>query len=238
MTNGKTEKRQRQKEARRAKIAQQLRAQRARKQRRTALFAGLLALVVFALIVQSQSRNGNEPSEPKAADTAPQFATLVTSKGDIKVRLLKETAPKTVENFVGLATGQKEYTDPLTQGPSTAPFYNGTTFHRVIPGFMIQGGDRLGTGTGGPGYQFEDETEGGPVFDKPGMVAMANSGPDTNGSQFFITVGTPTHLNGKHTIFGEVVEGQAVADEISNVPVTGEKPAEDVILREVRITSD
>ncbi|MEX2552342.1 MAG: peptidylprolyl isomerase, partial [Actinomycetota bacterium] len=131
-----------------------------------------------------------------------------------------------------------EYTDPLTQGLSTAPFYNGTTFHRVIPDFMIQGGDRLGTGAGGPGYQFEDETEGGPSFDKPGMVAMANSGPNTNGSQFFITVGTPTHLNGQHTIFGEVVEGQSVADEISNVPTTGEKPAEDVTLREVRITSD
>ena len=238
MTNGKTEKRQRQKEARRAKIEQQLRARRVRKQRRTALFVGLLALILFALIAQSQSRNGNETSEPEAADTAPQFATLVTSKGDIKVRLLKETAPNTVENFVGLATGEKEYTDPVTQQDGTAPFYNGTIFHRVIPGFMIQGGDRLGTGTGGPGYEFEDETEGGPSFDKPGFLAMANSGPDTNGSQFFITVGTPTHLNGMHTIFGEVVEGQSVADEISIVPTSADKPLEDVVLTEVRITSD
>jgi peptidyl-prolyl cis-trans isomerase A (cyclophilin A) len=234
MTNGKTDKRQRQKEGRRARIEQQLRAQRARRQRRTALLVGLLALTVVGVLAQSQNRD----REPAAADSAPQFATLVTSKGDIKVKLLPETAPKTVENFVGLATGQKEYTDPLTQQLSTAPFYNGTIFHRVIPDFMIQGGDRLGTGTGGPGYQFEDETEGGPTFEKPGMLAMANSGPNTNGSQFFITVATPTHLNGKHTIFGEVVEGQAVADEISKVPTEADKPLEDVVIREVRITSD
>jgi peptidyl-prolyl cis-trans isomerase A (cyclophilin A) len=234
MTNGKTEKRQRQKEARRAKIEQQMRAQRARKQRRTALLAGLLALTVVALLAQSQNRN----KKPAAAESKPQFATFVTSKGDIKVKLLPQTAPKAVENFVGLATGEKQYTDPLTNQTSTAPFYNGTIFHRVIPNFMIQGGDRLGTGTGGPGYQFEDETKGGPSFDKPGMLAMANSGPNTNGSQFFITVATPTHLNGKHTIFGEVVEGQTVADEISKVPTANDKPVEDVVLREVRITSD
>jgi peptidyl-prolyl cis-trans isomerase A (cyclophilin A) len=103
---------------------------------------------------------------------------------------------------------------------------------------MIQGGDPLGTGTGGPGYQFEDETEGRPSFDKPGLLAMANSGPDTNGSQFFITVSEPTHLNGMHTIFGEVVEGQSVAEEIAKVPTVSEKPVEDVVVTEVRITSE
>lgn len=210
-----------------------MRAQRSRKQRRTALLAGLLALAVIIVLMQSQNQ-----SEQPATDTQPQFATLVTSKGDIKVRLLSETAPKTVENFVGLATGKKEWTDPRTGEKSMAPLYNNTVFHRVIPDFMIQGGDPLGNGTGGPGYQFEDETAGGPTFDKVGLLAMANSGPNTNGSQFFITVSTPTHLNGKHTIFGEVVEGQSVADEISKVPTSQEKPVEDVVLQEVRITSE
>ncbi len=143
--------------------------------------------------------------------------------GTVTADLFAAEAPVTANNFVFLAR----------EG-----FYDGLTFHRVIPGFMIQGGDPLGTGTGGPGYQFEDETEGGPTFDKPGLLAMANSGPDTNGSQFFITVSEPTHLNGRHTIFGEVVEGQVVAEEISKVATAGEKPVEDVVLREVRISSE
>ena len=235
MTNGRNAKRQRKKEGRRARIEEQLRLQRARRRRRTGLLMGLLALVAVALIVQSQ---GAQRDEDTKASSEPQFATFVTSKGDIKVRLLPETAPKTVENFVGLATGTKEWTDPRTGEKSMAPLYNNTIFHRVIPDFMIQGGDPLGTGTGGPGYQFEDETEAGPSFDKPGLLAMANSGPDTNGSQFFITVSQPTHLNGRHTIFGEVIEGQSVADEISKVPTSEGKPVEDVVLREVRISSE
>src|SRR5947208_1171876 len=116
------------------------------------------------------------------------FATLVTNLGDIKVKLLPETAPKTVENFVGLATGSKEWTDPESGKQGSGSLYAGTVFHRVIPNFMIQGGDPTGTGRGGPGYKFEDETNGGPSFDGPGYLAMANAGPNTNGSQFFITV--------------------------------------------------
>lgn len=167
----------------------------------------------------------------------PQYATLVTSLGDIKVKLLPETAPKTVENFVGLATGAKEWTDPRTGEKQGTPLYNGTVFHRVIQNFMIQGGDPLGTGTGGPGYKFEDEVSDGPRFDKPGYLAMANAGPNTNGSQFFVTVAPTSHLTGKHTIFGEVIEGQEIADAISKTQTgPGDRPVEDVVLKEVQIT--
>lgn len=165
------------------------------------------------------------------------FATLETSLGDIKVRLLPETAPKTVENFVGLATGAKEWTDSKTGEKRTDPLYSGTVFHRVIPGFMIQGGDPIGTGTGGPGYRFEDEVDKGPTFTKAGYLAMANSGPNSNGCQFFITVAPTTHLSGKHTIFGEVVEGQEVADAISEVSTgSNDRPVEEIVLKQITIT--
>lgn len=165
------------------------------------------------------------------------YATLVTSLGDIKVRLLPETAPVTVENFVGLATGSKAWTDPRSGETRSDPLYAGTVFHRVIPDFMIQGGDPIGTGTGGPGYEFEDEVSSGPSFDGPGYLAMANAGPGTNGSQFFVTVAPTTHLTGKHTIFGEVVEGQDVADSISKVSTGArDRPRDDVVLHEVRIS--
>jgi peptidyl-prolyl cis-trans isomerase A (cyclophilin A) len=165
-----------------------------------------------------------------------KFATLVTSLGNIRVRLLPETAPETVDNFVGLATGSKEWTDPETGDKRNDSLYAGTIFHRVIDGFMIQGGDPTGTGRGGPGYKFGDEVDGGPSFDKPGFLAMANAGPGTNGSQFFITTVPTPHLNKRHTIFGEVVEGQDVADAISKVDTgPGDKPREDVVLQEVRI---
>jgi peptidyl-prolyl cis-trans isomerase A (cyclophilin A) len=165
------------------------------------------------------------------------YATFKTNQGDIKVRLLDDTAPKTVENFVGLATGKKEWTDPKSRVKRNESLYAGTVFHRVIPRFMIQGGDPLGTGTGGPGYQFEDEVDAGPSFDKPGYLAMANAGPNTNGSQFFITVAPTPHLKGKHTIFGEVVEGQEIADAISEVPTgSANRPAEDVVLEEVIVS--
>jgi peptidyl-prolyl cis-trans isomerase A (cyclophilin A) len=166
------------------------------------------------------------------------YATLVTSMGDIKVRLLTETAPITVENFVGLATGTKPWTHPHDRSPRTEPLYSGTVFHRVIRNFMIQGGDPLGTGTGGPGYRFEDEVEKGPSFDKPGYLAMANAGPGTNGSQFFVTVAPAPWLARKHTIFGEVVEGQDVADAISKVPTTRDRPDTDVVLHEVRVEEE
>jgi peptidyl-prolyl cis-trans isomerase A (cyclophilin A) len=166
-----------------------------------------------------------------------KFATLVTNKGDIRVRLLEDTAPETVANFVGLATGSKEWTDPKSGSKKSGEsLYAGTIFHRVIPSFMIQGGDPTGTGRGGPGYKFGDEVEAGPSFDGPGYLAMANSGPGTNGCQFFITVTATPHLTGKHTIFGKVVDGQDVADAISKAETdASDRPREDVVLKEVRI---
>ena len=166
----------------------------------------------------------------------PMFATFKTSLGDIRVQLKPETAPKTVENFVGLATGEKEWTDPRSGEKRNDPLYAGTVFHRVIPNFMIQGGDPLGTGTGGPGYKFEDETKGGPSFDKPGLLAMANAGPNTNGSQFFITEVPTPWLTGNHTIFGEVVEGFDVVQKIVKVPTSGDRPKEPVVLESVEIS--
>jgi len=165
------------------------------------------------------------------------YATLDTSEGTIVCRLFEKEAPITVKNFIELAEGSREWTHPTTRAKSNTPLYNGTIFHRVIPEFMIQAGDPTGTGMGGPGYKFQDETEGSPhKFDKPGKLAMANSGPDTNGSQFFITVAPTSWLTGKHTIFGEVVEGQDVADKITKVPRNRQdKPIEDVVLNSVKI---
>ncbi|MFM9135638.1 MAG: peptidylprolyl isomerase [bacterium] len=147
-------------------------------------------------------------------------ATLHTSMGDIKLILFPDQAPKTVRNFLGLAEGTQEWTDPKVKAKTIRPLYDGTIFHRVIPGFMIQGGDPLGTGTGGPGYNFADEFNPELQFDRPYLLAMANAGPNTNGSQFFITVTPTAWLNFKHTIFGEVADqpSRDVVDAISNVP--------------------
>ncbi len=167
-----------------------------------------------------------------------KYATFVTSMGEIKVQLLEDSAPNTVQNFIGLATGTKEWTDPQTGNRRSDPLYRETIFHRTIPNFMIQGGDPLGTGMGGPGYKFDDEVEGGPSFDKPGYLAMANSGRNTNGSQFFITVAACQWLDGKHTIFGKVVSGQEIAEAISKVPTRGDRPAFPPVLEEIRIEED
>lgn len=153
--------------------------------------------------------------------------------GSFVCRLFEKDAPKTVANFRGLATGTKVWTDPKTTRKSRRPFFNGLTFHRVIPDFMIQGGDPLGDGTGGPGYEFEDEFNSAHNFEKPGMLAMANSGPNTNGSQFFVTVAPTPHLDGKHTIFGEVISGQDVADRISKAPANEDNKPN----KPIRITS-
>jgi peptidyl-prolyl cis-trans isomerase A (cyclophilin A) len=142
-------------------------------------------------------------------------ATFQTSLGEIVVKLLPEKAPKTVANFVGLAEGTREWKDPTSGQTVKRPLYDGTMFHRVIPDFMIQGGDPLGTGTGGPGYRFEDEIGPDNRFDKPGLLAMANAGPNTNGSQFFITEVPTPHLNRGHTIFGEVVKGGELVRKIA-----------------------
>ena len=165
-------------------------------------------------------------------------ATLHTSLGDIVIELFPNHAPKTVENFVGLATGAKEWTDPRTGKKSNEKLYDGTIFHRVISGFMIQGGDPLGLGFGGPGYQFADEFHGELQFDRPYILAMANSGPGTNGSQFFITVAATAWLNRKHTIFGEVKDAasQAVVDKIGATPTGAQdKPVTPVVINSVTI---
>lgn len=165
------------------------------------------------------------------------FATLHTSLGDIEVRLFGNHAPKTVRNFVELAEGSREWTDPRTGKPTSQPLYDGTIFHRVIDGFMIQGGDPLGTGTGGPGYRFADEFHPELAFTRPYLLAMANAGPGTNGSQFFITVAPTQWLTGKHTIFGEVTSGTEVVDTISTVAKDRrDRPTEDVVVRSVVIT--
>jgi peptidyl-prolyl cis-trans isomerase A (cyclophilin A) len=166
-------------------------------------------------------------------------ATLRTSKGPVVVRLFPDHAPKTVRNFVELAEGSREWTNPVTRNSSQARLYDGTIFHRVIPDFMIQGGDPLGTGTGGPGYKFGDEFHPDLSFDRPYLLAMANAGPGTNGSQFFITTAATPWLNNKHTIFGEVVEGASVIDEISRVQTSrGDRPVTDVVLESVEIGRD
>jgi peptidyl-prolyl cis-trans isomerase A (cyclophilin A) len=165
------------------------------------------------------------------------YAVFNTSEGNIVCRLFEKEAPKTVANFVELAEGKREWTHPVNRKKSKDHLYDGTIFHRVIPSFMIQGGDPAGTGMGGPGYQFEDETKSSPhKFDKPGKLAMANAGPNTNGSQFFITVAPTEWLTGKHTIFGEVVEGYEVAEKIVNVPRNKQdKPNKDVVVKSVTI---
>lgn len=159
------------------------------------------------------------------------YATFHTTMGDFVCRLFPEDAPKTVENFVGLATGTKEYVNAHTHKPEKGKFYDGLIFHRVIKDFMIQGGCPLGAGIGGPGYRFEDEFSPNLKHDKPGILSMANSGPNTNGSQFFITVASTPWLNYKHTIFGEVVEGMDVVNSIVNVKTAArDKPAEDIAI--------
>jgi peptidyl-prolyl cis-trans isomerase A (cyclophilin A) len=168
------------------------------------------------------------------------YATLHTNHGDIKVELFPDHAPKTVKNFIGLADGSQEWTDPRTGKKKNTPLYDGVVFHRVISGFMIQGGDPVGTGTGGPGYRFGDEFHPDLSFSKPYMLAMANAGPGTNGSQFFITVGPTPHLNFKHTIFGEVAdaESRAVVDAIAKTPTGSmDRPKDAVVISSITVES-
>ncbi|CAL9472673.1 Peptidyl-prolyl cis-trans isomerase B [Streptomyces sp. enrichment culture] len=167
------------------------------------------------------------------------YATLRTNQGDITIRLFPDHAPKTVKNFVELAEGKREWTHPATGKKSTDRLYDGTVFHRVISGFMIQGGDPLGNGTGGPGYEFGDEFHPDLAFNKPYLLAMANAGPGTNGSQFFITVSPTAWLTGKHTIFGEVADeaGRRVVDAIATTPTNQrtDRPLQDVVIESVVI---
>ena len=164
------------------------------------------------------------------------YAIFETSQGNVVCRLFEKEAPQTVANFIGLPEGTKEFADPKTSRKTTRPFYDGLTFHRVIPDFMIQGGCPMGTGTGGPGYKFADEFHPSLRHSGPGKLSMANSGPNTNGSQFFITVAATPWLDNRHTIFGEIVEGQDVADKISKLPRdSSDRPRTPVTLQHVRI---
>jgi peptidyl-prolyl cis-trans isomerase A (cyclophilin A) len=173
-----------------------------------------------------------------ASENEPMSAVLRTSRGRIECRLYHKKAPRTVQNFVGLATGSIPWRDPETDQIRTTPLYNDLLFHRVIAGFMIQTGDPSGTGLGGPGYTFDDELDSTLRHDKPGVLSMANSGPDTNGSQFFITVSPQPHLDGQHTVFGQVVDGIETVYEISRVPTDkNNRPATPVELNTVIINS-
>jgi peptidyl-prolyl cis-trans isomerase A (cyclophilin A) len=184
----------------------------------------------------------HSPTQPTSATCGriPGMTTAVlhTSLGDIRMTLFDNHAPKTVKNFIGLSDGTLEWTDPRTSRPGEGALYTDVIFHRVIRGFMIQGGDPTGTGRGGPGYRFGDEFHPELVFDRPYLLAMANAGPGTNGSQFFITVGKTPHLNRKHTIFGEVADqpSRDVVDAIAATPVgPGDRPVTDVVITSVTI---
>jgi peptidyl-prolyl cis-trans isomerase A (cyclophilin A) len=193
--------------------------------RKLLILTALLAVVAGGIMSEAQEKQ--EKKEPL-------YATLKTSMGDVVIHLFEDKAPKTVANFVGLATGTKEWTDPKTREKVKRPLYNGTIFHRVIPDFMVQGGDPLGTGTGGPGYRFEDEFNPDLKHSKAGILSMANAGPNTNGSQFFITHKATPWLDGKHAVFGEVVKGQDVINTMAGVPRGAQdRPRTGIVLIEV-----
>jgi peptidyl-prolyl cis-trans isomerase A (cyclophilin A) len=188
----------------------------------------VFSLIMLAFVPDASAEDKKLP--------AGLYAIFNTSLGKITVTLFEKESPITVANFVDLASGTKEWTDPMTRKKVKTPLYDGLIFHRVIPGFMIQGGDPMGNGMGGPGYQFEDEFSSGLKFDRPGRLAMANSGPATNGSQFFITGTATPHLNNRHTIFGQVYDGQKVVRSIEGVSRDRrDRPTTDVIMKTVEI---
>jgi len=167
----------------------------------------------------------------------PVYAEFITTEGNFTVRLYDAEAPKTVENFVGLAEGTKEWTDPRSNKKVRQPYYDGVIFHRVIDGFMIQGGDPLGQGIGGPGYTFADEFHPRLRHNKEGILSMANRGPNTNGGQFFITLGPTPHLDDRHSVFGEVTEGMDVVRKIGSTAVgERDRPVKDVVIQSINIT--
>ena len=166
----------------------------------------------------------------------PVYADFVTNEGNFTVRLFDEEAPRTVENFAGLSEGTKEWTDPRTNKKVQQPYYDGVIFHRVIDGFMIQGGDPLGQGIGGPGYTFADEFHPRLRHNKAGILSMANRGPNTNGGQFFITLGPTPHLDNRHSVFGEVVEGMDVVRRIGSMPTgNADRPLKDIVIETIKI---
>jgi peptidyl-prolyl cis-trans isomerase A (cyclophilin A) len=195
---------------------------------KTTMFA-VVAMLAAATTFAAQDAAAKKPGKV--------YAHFTTNLGKFTVELFEKDAPKTVANFVGLAEGTKEWTDPKTGAKVKKPFYNGLIFHRVIPDFMIQGGDPLGTGSGDPGYKFADEFGSGRKMDKAGVMAMANAGPNTNGSQFFITLKETNYLNGKHTVFGEVTEGMDTIRKIGETKTTkpGDRPVTPVVMQSVTI---
>ncbi len=196
---------------------------------KTSMFA------VVAMLAAATAFAGQDAAAKKGGGKV--YAHFTTSLGKFTVELFEKDAPKTVANFVGLADGTKEWTDPKTGAKVKKPFYNGLIFHRVIADFMIQGGDPLGTGTGDPGYKFADEFGSGRKMDKAGVLAMANAGPNTNGSQFFITLKETNYLNGKHTVFGEVTDGMDTIRKIGETKTTkpGDRPVTPVVIQTVTI---
>jgi len=192
----------------------------------------LLVLMVSTTAWAADKGKKEEKAKPKGKQ---MIAVMETSMGTFKVKLFSEESPKTVENFVGLAEGTIEWTDPKGK-KEKKPLYNGTVFHRVIPNFMIQGGDPEGRGTGGPGFKIKDEFNPKLKHSKPGILSMANAGPNTGGSQFFVTVAATPWLDGKHAIFGEVIEGYDIVEKISKTKTgPGDKPVEPVVLKTVKI---
>ena len=197
----------------------------------------VLSAVVVSLAWPALAQEPTKEAAPAVTKTSNEIKVkFETNQGNFVAKLFPDEAPATVTNFIGLANGTKEFVDPKTGENVKRPFYDGLTFHRVIPGFMIQGGDPRGDGTGGPGYRFQDEFNSPRVFDKPGILAMANAGPNTNGSQFFITVAATPWLNKRHTIFGEVVEGYDVVEKISKLPRDGnDRPLDPVTIKKVTV---
>ncbi len=191
-------------------------------------------LITIALAAIASTAFAGQDAKKPAGKVLAHFTT---TEGAFTVELFEKDAPKTVANFVGLADGTKEWTDPKSGAKMKKPFYDGLIFHRVIPNFMIQGGDPLGTGTGDPGYKFADEFGSARKLDKAGILAMANAGPNTNGSQFFITLAATEWLNGKHTVFGEVVQGMNVINKIGATKTTkpGDKPVTPIVIQSVKI---
>lgn len=201
------------------------------------IIAKTMLLTLFLTFGLTATSCADEKQAKKEEPLKPGlYALFNTTKGTITCQLFEKEAPKTVANFTGLADGTKEWTDPKTGKKTKSKFYDGLIFHRVIPKFMIQGGDPEGTGRGGPGYKFEDEFTSDLLFDKPGQLAMANAGPNTNGSQFFITTVPTPWLNNKHTIFGQVIDGMDVVEAIESVKRDRrDKPAEDVAITNLEI---
>lgn len=202
---------------------------------KTRVAVGILASLALISIGLASGEAKDAKGKEKKMEPG-MYAHIETNHGLIICRLFEKEAPVTVKNFVGLAKGEKEYTDPKSGKKAKQPFYDGLIFHRVIPNFMIQGGDPTGTGRGGPGYKFQDEFHPSLKHDQPGRLSMANSGPNTNGSQFFITVKPTPWLDNRHTIFGQVVQGQDVVTKISKLPRDNrDRPNEEVVMKKVTI---